>query len=87
MAYAGRSKESLQEIFISTIVDTTLPLQESAFAALALGLSFVGQCNDEIAGAILQTVMERSESQLNEQPAKYFGVGLALLYMGQQNKC
>ena len=34
--------------------------------------------------------MERavdSPDQLNEHFAKYFGVGLALLFMGQQNKC
>lgn len=31
--------------------------------------------------------MERSEDQLNSQTARYFGIGLALLFMGQQNKC
>lgn len=45
MAYAGRSKQELQEILTTPIVDTDCPLEESAFAALALGLSFVGQCN------------------------------------------
>ena len=87
MAYAGRSRTDLQEISISKIVDTDLPLKESAYAALSLGLSFVGQCNGDVAEAIVQTLMEREESQLNEHFAKYFGVGLALLFMGQQNKC
>jgi len=45
MAYAGRNKQELQEILTTPIVDTDCPLEESAFAALALGLSFVGQCN------------------------------------------
>ena len=31
--------------------------------------------------------MERTEEQLNQPAAPYFGIGLALLYMGQQNKC
>lgn len=87
MAYAGRSSGQLQEILVSPIVDTSLPLEESAYAALSLGLSFVGQCNEEVAGAIIQTLMERTEDQLNQPAAKYFGIGLALLYMGQQNKC
>jgi 26S proteasome regulatory subunit N1 len=60
MAYAGRSKTELQETFLSTVVDTSLGLEESAFAALSLGLSFVGQCNEEVAGAIIQTLLERS---------------------------
>jgi 26S proteasome regulatory subunit N1 len=57
LAYAGRSKTELQELFISTIVDTELSLEESSFAALSLGLTFVGQCNEEVAGAIIQTLM------------------------------
>jgi len=47
----------------------------------------VGQCNEEVANAIIQTLMERTETQLSTQTAKYFGIGLALLFMGQQNKC
>lgn len=50
-------------------------------------MTYVGQCNEEIAGAIIQTLMERDEAQLNSPSAKFFGLGLALLYMGQQNKC
>jgi 26S proteasome regulatory subunit N1 len=65
MAYAGRSKSELQELFVSTIVDTDLTLEESAFAALSLGLTYVGQCNEEVAGAIVQTLMERDENKLN----------------------
>ena len=47
----------------------------------------MGQCNDEIASAIIQTLSERTEEQLNTQVARYFGIGLALLFMGQQNRC
>ena len=57
MAYAGREKEELQDIFVSTIVDTDVTLEESAFAALSLGLTYVGQCNNDVAGAIIQTLM------------------------------
>ena len=89
MAYAGRSKADLQEIFLPKIVDTSLSLKQSAYAALSLGLCFVGQCNGDVAEAIVQTLMQRSseEAQLNQHFAKYFGVGLALLFMGQQDKC
>ncbi len=45
MAYAGRNRAELQEVFTTPIVDTDAPLEESAFAALSLGLTFVGQCN------------------------------------------
>jgi len=44
MAYAGRSKEELLENYIPKIIDTSISLKESAYAALTLGLTFVGQC-------------------------------------------
>lgn len=87
MAYAGRNKTELQDSFLSTVLDASMTLEESAFAALSLGIIFVGQCNGEVAEAIIQTLMDRTEDQLNSHYAKLFGVGLALLYMGQQNKC
>ena len=59
MAYAGRSKEELMENLIPKIVDTDLSVKESAYSALSLGLSFVGQCNGDVAEAIVQTLMER----------------------------
>lgn len=60
MAYAGRSRADLQEIFLSKIVDTSLSLKQSSYAALSLGLCFVGQCNGDVAEAIVQTLIERS---------------------------
>ena len=90
MAYAGRSKQELLENYIPKIIDTSISLKESAYAALTLGLTFVGQCRGEVADAIVQTLFERSTEnadQLSQHFAKYFGVGLAFLYMGQQNKC
>lgn len=47
----------------------------------------MGQCNGDVAEAIVSTLLDRDEAQLNEHFAKYFGVGLGLLFMGQQNKC
>lgn len=87
MAEAGKSSQDLQDVLVSRVVDTDLSLKESSYSALSLGLTFVGQCNGEVAEAIVQTLMERDEAQLNEHFAKFFGVGLALLFMGQQNKC
>jgi 26S proteasome regulatory subunit N1 len=87
MAYAGRNRFELQELLVAVAIDTNIAVEESAFAALALGLTFVGQCNEEVANAIIQTIMDRSEDHLNAHTARYFGVGLAFLFMGQQNKC
>lgn len=58
-------------------------------AAVSLGLVYVSSCNDEVAQAILQTLIERQavEGALSGTWPHFFAVGLGLLYMGQQDAC
>ncbi len=87
MAYAGKGRMDVNELLQGVVVSTHLPLEQSAFAALSLGLVFVGKCDDEVANAIIQTLIERESEQLNSHWAKLFGVALGLLFLGQQSKC
>lgn len=87
IAYAGKSREDINELLQKVVISTHIPLEHSAFAALSLGLIYVGKCDENVANAILQTLLERPTEQLDSHWSKLFGVGLALLYMGQQAKC
>lgn len=87
IAFAGKAREDISEILQKVLLSDSLPVEQSAFAALSLGLVYVGKCDDGIANAIMQTLMERKEEHLNSHWAKLFGVGLGLLFMGQQAKC
>jgi 26S proteasome regulatory subunit N1 len=51
-------------------------------AALTLGLVFVGTCNNDVAEAIAQTLMERGENELNQPFAKFFCLGIGLVFLG-----
>lgn len=55
-------------------------------AALACGMIAVGSCNGEVTSTILQTMMERSESDLKETYSKFLALGLALAYLGTFTK-
>lgn len=57
-------------------------MEVSSLAALSLGFVFVGTGNGEVAGTILQALMEREEKDLNEKWARFMGLGLALLFLG-----
>lgn len=54
-------------------------------AALSLGFVFVGSSHGEITPTILQTMMEREPAQLDEKWARFMSLGLALLFLGQQD--
>mmetsp|Transcript_70952 Transcript_70952/g.154160 ORF Transcript_70952/g.154160 Transcript_70952/m.154160 type:complete len:882 (-) Transcript_70952:135-2780(-) len=86
-AYAGSCREDLLENLTPMIVDTGCTIECSAMAAVSLGLIFVSSCNDEVAQAILQTLIERQavDGALSGTWPHFFAVGLGLLYLGQQD--
>lgn len=86
-AYAGTCRLDLMENLTPTIVDTACSIETSAMAAVSLGLIFVSSCNDEVAQAILQTLIERQavEGALSGTWPHFFAVGLGLLFLGQQD--
>mmetsp|Transcript_102165 Transcript_102165/g.288581 ORF Transcript_102165/g.288581 Transcript_102165/m.288581 type:complete len:881 (+) Transcript_102165:76-2718(+) len=86
-AYAGSCREDLLENLTPMIVDTACTIECSAMAAVSLGLIFVSSCSDEVAQAILQTLIERQavEGALTGTWPHFFAVGLGLLYLGQQD--
>jgi hypothetical protein len=53
-------------------------------AALACGMISVGSCNGDVTSTILQTLMEKSESDLKSTFARFLALGLALTYLGKQ---
>ncbi|GBB88799.1 hypothetical protein RclHR1_01540022 [Rhizophagus clarus] len=85
MAYSGSHREDVLELLSPFISDTTLSMEIASLAALSLGLVFVGSCHGDISSTILQTMMERDESQLKESWGRFMGLGLALLYLGKQD--
>ena len=54
-----------------------------ALTALSLGFIYVGSANGDIAGVILQLLMEKEETDLSSKWAKFVVLGLALLYVGR----
>jgi 26S proteasome regulatory subunit N1 len=82
IAYAGSAREDISEMLSSSVGDSSVSIEIASLAALALGFVFVGSGNGEVAGTILQAMMEREDKDLNEKWAKFMGLGLALLFLG-----
>ena len=52
-------------MLVPIIADNNIEIAEVAFAALTLGLIFVGKCKEEVANAILCVLMERDTVDLD----------------------
>ena len=81
--YAGSARADLLEAISPIILDSSNSTQLQAVAALAIGLIYVGTCDEDAAQSILQTLMEKEESHLNDPFTKLFALGLGLLFLGQ----
>ncbi|KAK9454769.1 armadillo-type protein [Dipodascopsis uninucleata] len=84
LSYAGSQRQDIMDLLLPLVADTGLVMQISAMAALSLGLVFVGSCNSDITETILQSLMEREDSQLSNKWGRFMSLGLGLLYMGKQ---
>ena len=53
-------------------------------AALSCGLIAVGSSNGDVSSTILQTLIEKSESDLKDTYARFLALGLGLTYLGNK---
>lgn len=58
-------------------------LQVAGVTALACGMISVGSCNGDVTSTILQTIMEKSETELKDTYARWLPLGLGLNHLGK----
>lgn len=89
IAYAGTGREDVMELLVPVVENSeggSNTFMEVALAGLALGMVFVGKCDDNVGGTIVQRLMEASDEELDHSHARYLCLGLALLFLGQMEK-
>ncbi|KAH8830118.1 armadillo-type protein [Flagelloscypha sp. PMI_526] len=87
LAYCGRHHQGVLDLLLPVVADEGLSMEIVGLAALTIGFVFVGSGNGEATGSLSQALMERAEMEnggLDEKWAKFFALGLGLLYLGQQ---
>lgn len=82
LAYAGSAREELSELLLPLVSNSDVAMELSSFAALALGMIYVGTCDGEITSTILQTMLERTDGQLGETFSRFMSLGLGLIHLG-----
>ena len=84
-AYAGSQREDILSLLLPLVADDSVSMEIASLSALAIGFIFVGSENGEASSTILQTLMERDDKVLEEKWARFMGLGLALLYLGEHH--
>jgi len=89
IAYAGTGREDVMELLVPVVESSEggpSGFLEVALAGLALGMVFVGKCDDNAGGTIVQRLMEATDEELDHSHTRYLCLGLALLFLGQMEK-
>mgnify|MGYP000670754118 CR=1 FL=1 len=89
IAYAGTAREDVMEMLIPVVEQSEsapTTMLEVSLGGLALGMIFVGKCDDNVGGTIVQRLMEATDEELDHSHARYLCLGLALLFLGQMEK-
>ena len=82
IAYVGSCRQDILEKLLPHAADETNGMEVASMAALAVGFVFVGSGDGDIASVILQTMMEREESQLTSEWSIFMSLALGLIFLG-----
>ena len=87
IAYAGQQREEVMEILLPIVSNTEdANMTEVSLAALCIGLVYVATCNEDAGGAIVQRLMEATETELNHYAIRFLCLGLGLLFLGKSER-
>ena len=84
LAYAGAAKEEVADLLAPIVADPDTPIAVAGQAALALGLVFAGRAHAACVEAVLQALMCRPASELNDAGARMMALALGLLFLRRQ---
>ena len=85
LAYAGSNRTDVIQLLLPVLADSKSNMEVVGVTALAAGLISVGSCNGEVTSTVLQTLMEKSETDMKDCYAKYLPLGIGLCYLGKQD--
>lgn len=83
LAYAGSNREAVLSLLTPVFSDPKSNMEVVGMAGLACGMISVGSCNPEVTNTIIQTLMEKSEADLQDTYARFLPLGLGLCHLGK----
>ncbi|KAJ9574000.1 hypothetical protein L9F63_008597, partial [Diploptera punctata] len=84
LAYAGSNREAVLSLLTPVFSDPKSSMEVIGMAGLACGMIAVGSCNPDVTATIVQTLMEKSETDLHDTYARFLPLGLGLCHLGRQ---
>ncbi|OHS94361.1 Proteasome/cyclosome repeat family protein [Tritrichomonas foetus] len=85
MAYSGSARDDILELLGPCLAQEDPRIQ--SYAALAIGLIYVGTCNEGALSAVSEVIINSTDASLQAKYMPMLALGLGLIFLGQQSKC
>ena len=89
IAYAGAAREEVMDLLLPVVESSeggADGMLEVSLAGLALGMIYVGKCDETVGSTIVQRMMEATDEELDHSHARFLCLGLGLLFLGRMEK-
>lgn len=83
IAYAGKNRADVISLISNVISDSAANMEIVGVSALSLGLIAIGTANGEVTSTLIQTLLERNETELKETFSKFLALAIGLIYLGK----
>ncbi|KAB0801142.1 hypothetical protein PPYR_05496 [Photinus pyralis] len=84
LAYVGSNRDAVLSLLMPVFSDPKSSMEVIGMAGLACGMIAVGSGNPDVTAAIMQTLMEKTETELKDTYARFLPLGLGLCFLGKQ---
>lgn len=84
LAYVGSNRDAVLTLLTPVFTDSKSTMEVIGMAGLACGMIAVGSGNPDVTDTIMQTIMEKSDSELRDTYARFLPLGLGLCHLGRQ---
>nr|CAH7738587.1 unnamed protein product [Callosobruchus chinensis] len=84
LAYVGSNREAVLSLLFPVFSDPKSNMEVIGMTALACGMISVGSGNPQVTMTIMQTLMEKTETELKDTYARFLPLGLGLCHLGKQ---
>lgn len=89
IAYAGAAREEVMDLLLPIVESSEggpTTMLEVSLAGLALGMIYVGKCDETVGSTIVQRLMEATDEELDHSHSRFLCLGLGLLFLGRMEK-
>jgi 26S proteasome regulatory subunit N1 len=86
LAYAGKNRTDVISLLSGVLGDSSASMEVVGVASLSIGLVAIGTASGDVTSTLMQTLLEKTESELKDTFSKFIALAIGLVYLGKPKR-